>query len=495
MASSWLFQHVVDMSTRDLVVVGLGAVTLFPGPRLAAISNIWYAYHWATGKYPWAVEEALKKYGDVVRVAPNELAFITPQAFSDIYSPQTNGLEHFPKTDFMALGMGDDGLSWEQNPVKHHGDAKKVAPAFSMKAIKAKESTMNKYIEAFIQRMRELGNREEGIDIKTWTDWLAMDTAADLAYSREMHELRDMKSAGFLNELWIANFFVTANQIFKKFPLLSPIKWLFVPPTIIASYHRIQGLNRKALESRIERRGNTKHLDHFEQLLPADAPLPTKAELKHIEVVTGHLVIAGYEPIASQIFGTIMFSLLEPEYFKLLVEEIRGAFKSYDDIQAEALGSLKFLHACLMETLRVTVLSSNGMARVSPGAMVDGNYIAKGVEVQYGVLAFTRSPRYFHEGRKYRPQRWLPKGHPHWDPAFEKDARDDYHPFSQGPRSCPGMPLAWRQTKLFIAKVLWTFDIEMLPNQNIVFEKNFRMYGMWEKPKFWVRFHPARASS
>ena len=34
------------------------------------------------GKYPWAVVEALRKYGDVVRVAPNELAFITPQAFA-----------------------------------------------------------------------------------------------------------------------------------------------------------------------------------------------------------------------------------------------------------------------------------------------------------------------------------------------------------------------------------------------------------------------------
>lgn len=190
-----------------------------------------------------------------------------------------------------------------------------------------------------------------------------------------------VKSKHFLNELWTVNFFVTTNQVFKKFPLLSPIKWLFVPPSIIASYYKVQSMNQKALESRIEQRRNTEHLDHFEQLLPADAPTPNREEQKHIEVVTGHLVVAGYEPIASQIFCTMMFSLLEPDSFKLLVEEIRGAFKSYDDIHAETLGSLKFLHASLMETLRITVLSSNGMARVSPGATVDGNYIAKGVSV------------------------------------------------------------------------------------------------------------------
>jgi hypothetical protein len=34
-----------------------------------------------SGRWPWAVEDALRKYGPVVRIAPNELAFFTPQAF------------------------------------------------------------------------------------------------------------------------------------------------------------------------------------------------------------------------------------------------------------------------------------------------------------------------------------------------------------------------------------------------------------------------------
>lgn len=191
-----------------------------------------------------------------------------------------------------------------------------------------------------------------------------------------------VKSGPFLKDLWVANKFVTANQIFKKFPLLAPIKWLFIPPSILASYYKTQRMNRKALESRTQRRGNTKHLDHFEQLLPTDAPPLTRREENHIEVVTGHLVIAGYEPIASQIFCTLMFSLLEPHTLKLLVEEIRGEFKSYADIHADALAPLRFLTASLMETLRITVLSSNGMARVSPGAMVDGNYIDRGVSIR-----------------------------------------------------------------------------------------------------------------
>lgn len=63
--------------------------------------------------------------------------------------------------------MGDDGLSWERNPEKHRTKAKKVAPAFSAKSLKAKEATMHKYTDAFVQRMKDLGSKEEGIELKT----------------------------------------------------------------------------------------------------------------------------------------------------------------------------------------------------------------------------------------------------------------------------------------------------------------------------------------
>ncbi|EMR64158.1 putative isotrichodermin c-15 hydroxylase protein [Eutypa lata UCREL1] len=182
-------------------------------------------------------------------------------------------------------------------------------------------------------------------------------------------------------------------------------------------------------------------------------------------MVAGQLLSAGYEPISSQFLCTIVFLLHEPPSYKRLVEEIRGEFKSYDDINPDALAHLRFLHASLMETLRITIT------------------------VQYGHFAFTRSPRYFHQPQSFRPERWLPPSHAHWDPAFKNDATSSFWPFSQGPRACPGMGTAWRQTRLFIAKVLWSFDVEVLPGQNIVFEDAFRQYAMWEKPKFWVRFH------
>ncbi|KAI0153072.1 cytochrome P450 [Xylariaceae sp. FL1272] len=480
----------VYASARVIYLLFFHPISTYPGPKLAAVSNLWYAYHWFSGKYPWAIARALDTYGDVVRIAPNELVFITPRAASDIYASHTKNLEHFPKTDFFIFGLQDNGLSWEMDPVKHRKDSKQLSPAFSLKSIRSKEKVVHQYIDDFVDKLKTHGPKPEGIDLKTWADWLSMDISAYTAYSREMNNMRNMKTAPYLHQLWVVNYFVTANQVFKRFPYLSFLKYLCIPPSAIASFSKLERINRDELVVRINNRGKKQHFDHFEQLLPADAALPSKSEEKHIEVTVGHLMIAGYEPNASQFQCTLMLSLLEPRVLRWLIDEIRSEFTNYDDITPDSLANLPVLHASLMETLRYTVIGGHGLPRVSPGAAVDGHWVSKGVTVQFAHFAFTRSRCYFHEPDKYRPQRWLPKDHVHWDPAFANDALEDFFPFGQGPRSCIGMTLAWRQTRLFVAKVLWSFDMEAVPGQSMVFERDFKIYGMWEKPSFRARFLP-----
>ena len=47
-----------------------------------------------SGRYPWAIEDALRKYGNVLRIAPNELVFFTPQAFLGEHSILTGAAVH-----------------------------------------------------------------------------------------------------------------------------------------------------------------------------------------------------------------------------------------------------------------------------------------------------------------------------------------------------------------------------------------------------------------
>jgi hypothetical protein len=87
----WRFVLLVVLST---IVVTLHVVVYrvtfhplarIPGPRLAAISNVWYGRQIAKGRMAQLGPELHKKYGDVVRVGPNEVWFNTPEAFDQIY--------------------------------------------------------------------------------------------------------------------------------------------------------------------------------------------------------------------------------------------------------------------------------------------------------------------------------------------------------------------------------------------------------------------------
>ncbi|KAF7535628.1 hypothetical protein G7054_g5244 [Neopestalotiopsis clavispora] len=390
---------VMYAATRCVYNLYFHALSKYPGPRLAAVSNVWWAYHWLRGKYPWSIAEVLEEYGQTPGLS-------TPSR-----------METHSWTDWLDLGQGEDGVQWERNPAKHREIRKRLSPTFSVQSLNSKEPTLHRHIDYFVERMREIGAAQDGIELRQWTDWLALDISADMAYSREMKQMQTM------------NFFLAVNAVTKKFRLLAPLKFLFVPPSLIATLPQTLALNHKEVVTRIQRRGNTSHLDYFEHLCPPNGPEPNEKELKHMETV--------------------------------------------------AVAHLKILNACLMETLRITVIGANGLPRISPGANVDGHYIEKGIIVQYGHFAFTRSPRYFHRPGEFLPQRWFPRGHSHWDPAFANGAREAFSPFSRGPRNCPGMGSAWRQTRLFIAKTLWNFDVERLPGEEIVFDRDFRSYAMY----------------
>ena len=164
-----------------------------------------------SGRYPWVIEDALRKYGDVVRIAPNELVFFTPQAVlgeylvltvkrfterpSDIYSPHQQNLEVFVKTDFQNRGKDLGGLVWEEDPVRHREVAKKLSSAFSNRSIRALEPVAHEHMDYFVTRMKELGSEPTGVGLVQWMNWLAMDQAADMAWNEKLHQMRDCRQS------------------------------------------------------------------------------------------------------------------------------------------------------------------------------------------------------------------------------------------------------------------------------------------------------------
>ncbi|KAI1860194.1 hypothetical protein JX265_010118 [Neoarthrinium moseri] len=122
-------------------------------PKLAAATDIWWAYaryaSFLTIMYISAIVTLLNsretniliavyfdvlpsiglREGDIVRIAPNELVFLTPQAEIE------KNLELFVQVGYDALDTGDGGISGETSPVKHREISKKFALAFSTRNV------------------------------------------------------------------------------------------------------------------------------------------------------------------------------------------------------------------------------------------------------------------------------------------------------------------------------------------------------------------------
>lgn len=66
-----------------------------------------------------------------------------------------------------------------------------------------------------------------------------------------------------------------------------------------------------------------------------------------------------------------------------LQDEVRSAFKSYDEIDGTSTVSLKYLHAVALEGMRIYPPLPLGLPRIVPtgGDTVDGYFIPEGVSV------------------------------------------------------------------------------------------------------------------
>lgn len=88
--------------------------------------------------------------------------------------------------------------------------------------------------------------------------------------------------------------------------------------------------------------------------------------------------------------------------------------------------------------------------------IVDKHVIPKGTIVGVSIYSLHHNEDYFPEPFEYRPERWLDDQ----SPVAIRIMRDALMPFSTGPRGCAGKTMAYAETGLVVAKILWHFDFQ-----------------------------------
>ncbi|KAI8633029.1 putative cytochrome P450 monooxygenase [Xylariaceae sp. FL1651] len=472
---------VVYNIAHALYNVFLHPLRKYPGPVSHRISVIPRALCQMRGTLPFHVAELHKRYGPVVRVGPNELAFSSPQAWRDIYGHKKTGEEEFPKYEgFYRIFRHIPISVIAANRQEHSLLRRQLAHGFSDRSMREQESIIGSYVNVLVSRLKDAVKKDSRQNMREWLNWTTFDVIGDLSFG---------VSGGFgcleRSEYhpWVQIITQSIRQGGLIIGLVSlgfqrPMEWLS-KSGILA-----EAKNRSIVSEKVaERMKAGERPDFLEGLIRRKDEL--NLDHMHLTANASLLVIAGSETTATLLSGATYLLTTNPEVLKKLEHEVRSAFKSDDEITLTSVSNLSFMLACLNESLRRYPPVATGLPRQSPkgGAMVDGKFVPEGTVVSVYQWAINHDERFWTEPEKFAPERWMD------DPKYKGDQLDAMQPFSVGPRNCIGRNLAYAEMRLILAKIVFNFDMS-LADDSRHWLRGQRAYTVWDKPALNVHLKP-----
>ncbi|KAJ3947793.1 uncharacterized protein N0V96_002028 [Colletotrichum fioriniae] len=209
----------------------------YPGPRLAAITPLVHVYHFVNGDAVGWLDKLHANYGDVVRVEPGRLSYITPQAWKDIYGHATatrkaNSKER--KNSKNLFSNGSYSISSAHGP-EHQRLRKIFSNAFSDRAITKQEPMLALYAQQMAELVRRKISYEETspgiavVDAVQLFNFATFDIMADLAFGESLGCLENGGSNAWVDAVQVNFKRMIVKARLRPYPIISYLWHLFQP--------------------------------------------------------------------------------------------------------------------------------------------------------------------------------------------------------------------------------------------------------------------------
>ena len=480
-----------------------------PGPKLWAATRLRFVISLLSGNLVHDVRKIHERYGETVRLAPDEISFAKEEAWHDIFGIRT-GHQPFNKNPiYFSPPLGQPHNIVTTANVDDHARMRRVLNyAFTPTALKAQEPIIESYVDLFISRLREKASSTQDnpgdstiLNMADWYNYVAFDIVGDLGFGEPFNCLRE----GVLHP-WVAMIFnfikgMTLVASTRYYPWLEFILMRFLVPTSILKMvedHYQQALDIIHRRMNLEKQRNdfiTPILDQGILYVGEEGKGMTMPE---IESTFSILIIAGSETVGTTLSGITNYLTQTPSALEKLNREIRHTFIEESQITITALKELLYLNAVIQEGLRLCNPVPAGLPRVVPqgGDTVCGVYLPGGTNVSVHPWTINNSTSFSHNPEDFIPDRWLPLAANstngsdiEWKRPAEhaNDHLSAIHPFSLGPRACIGKGLALAELRLILARLIWAFDLGVPEGQKGLDWRKLKTFVIVQKEPVWVR--------
>ncbi|KAJ0415698.1 cytochrome P450 [Aspergillus carlsbadensis] len=463
--------------------VYLHPLAKYPGPKSMAATRLPYMQMTISGRSPQAIKKLHAEYGDVVRIAPNELSFTHGDAWKAIYGTRAGHGQKAKDFRFYSPTAGGAPSIIVSNDADHSRFRRLMAHAFSDGSLRGQEPIIMGYVDLLMQRLREkIGEgTEEAVDLVKWYNFTTFDIIGDLAFGAPFDCLQNSDYHQWVSILLCQVRTACYSNVSRRFPGSKYLLRLITPRQILSDRRTHIALTTEKVKARLGK--SNERPDFFSNILKHNN---TEKGFSFPELVSNGstLIIAGSETTATLLSGVTYLLLRNPRVLAKLQHEIRSAFSDESEITLESCNKLEYCLAVLTEALRVYPPVGPGLPRIvdAQGDMIAGNWVPGGTVVSISQLAANYSPTNFALPEQFIPERHL------GDPRFANDSKVAMQPFSFGPRNCIGRNLAYVEMRLILARMVFNFDMEIdQPGQDWLDQDCF---VLWEKPALLVRLSP-----
>ncbi|OTB06020.1 hypothetical protein M426DRAFT_259843 [Hypoxylon sp. CI-4A] len=476
----------ISIITKWIYNVYFHPLSSFPGPFIYRASQLPLRWHQVKGREPFVLAKLHKKYGPVVRIAPNDLSYTNVEAWKGIYGhhvaaggvPLERNLPKSPDLDFYgALGL------FSADGEDHIRQRRQLAPAFSQKSLREQEPLITRYIDHLMERFEEGAEAKRSVDLSGWLNFVTFDIIGDLMFGYDVFECIEKSRYHVLVSELLARFEVLAFAIAIQSiaPRVASLLNRLMPKRLREQYYAQANTIKNMVNKRLAT--STTRPD-FTTLVLREGREGGVSMLDNGEIypTSAQIVLAGSETVATTLSGCIFLLLQHPDIMAKLKQEIRTEFRSDKDINFSALTDKKYLQAVLNEAMRVYPPTPASLRRCVPpeGCTILDKFIPGGTAVGFTPYPAYRDESNFRDADKFIPERWLGT-----NPRYEEDRRNAFEPFGFGPMNCIGINLAQLELHLILARLLWNFDIKLEPGSEDWFDQ--KVFVIWYRKPLPVR--------
>ncbi|KAF5698022.1 cytochrome P450 monooxygenase [Fusarium globosum] len=472
----------------------------FPGPRICAASRL-YEFYWDSYQHGrlWAkLPDLHRRYGPIVRIGPNEVHIEDSEYFDTIFG--------FRPLNKEAMTAKEFGINHALFGVEDYKTYVKKRAAFGNAFSRTKLSKIQDQINEEIQKgctwVEDNSKDGSPVDLAFLFRAVPAEIITKYLFGQEYGFLQHVQTTKNLYDKRmdrLLGFSHLGRFIPKEIPLfLSLFRQLILralgfndPGSAFLDYFLLaQKLVQKVVAQHNHPNHNAESItEHtvFDDFL--DSSLPQEEKEKGPLTQQAVAIWSGGWDTVGFVLTMAAYQLLQnPPVEQRLYQELKEAWKDpTESPEITTLEGLPYLTAVVKETFRLSPGALCRLSRVNPSGIEQyGDWeIPPGTIISMSIPdVLSDKAIWGSDAAVFNPERWLSGG---------ADLDRYLVTFSKGTRVCPGIELAWIETRLVIASLFRRYEMSITPEAGISDDDIMPYYeGFTPAVKNWISRMPVR---